>query len=52
LRWLSRPGRGDSSGARMLVQRWWICHSSPTLLMGGNRSWSKTARVRPPIDVP
>ena len=49
-RW--RPGRGGSSGARMLIRRWWICRSSPTLSMGGDRSWSKTARGRPPVDVP
>jgi hypothetical protein len=36
----------------MLVRRWWICCSSPTSSMGGDRSWSKTARGRPPVDVP
>jgi hypothetical protein len=49
-RW--RPGRGDSSGARMLVRRWWICYSSLTSSMGGDISWSKIARGRPPLDVP
>ena len=49
-RW--RPGRGGFSGAKMLVRRWWICRSSPTSSMGGDRSWSKTARGRPPVDVP
>jgi hypothetical protein len=32
------PGRGDFSGARILVWIWWICRSSPTLLMGGGSS--------------
>jgi hypothetical protein len=50
LRW--RPGRGGFSGVRMLVQRWLICRSSPTLSMEGDGSWSKTTRGRPPIDVP
>jgi hypothetical protein len=47
-----RPGRGGFSGTRMLVHRWWICCSSPTLSMGVGRSWSKTARGRLPVDVP
>ena len=47
-----RLGRGGSSIARMLVRRWWICRSSPTSSTGGDRSWYKTARGRPPVDVP
>jgi hypothetical protein len=50
LRWW--PGQGGFSGMRMLVLRWWVCCSSPTLSMGGERSWSKTARGCPPVDVP
>ena len=46
------PGRGGSSGAKMMVRRWWLCRSSPTSSMGGCVSWSKTARGRPPVDVP
>jgi hypothetical protein len=36
----------------MLVWRWWICCSSLSSSMGGDRSWSKTGRGRPPVDVP
>jgi hypothetical protein len=42
--WL--PGRGGFSGARLLVQRWWICCSSLTSSIGGGGFWSKTARGR------
>jgi hypothetical protein len=45
-------GRGGFSGAMMLVRRWLICRFSPTLSMGGDRSWSKTTRGRPLFDVP
>jgi hypothetical protein len=38
------PGRDGFSEARMLVRRWWICRSSPTLSMGGGGSWPETAR--------
>jgi hypothetical protein len=37
---------------RMLVWRWWICCSSPTLSMGGGRSWSKITWECSPVDVP
>ena len=36
----------------MFVRRWWICRSSPTSSMGGDRYWSKTTRGRLPVDVP
>jgi hypothetical protein len=36
----------------MLVCRWWICRSSSTSSMGGDRSLSKIARGRSPVDVP
>jgi hypothetical protein len=36
----------------MLVWRWWICRSSSTSSMGGDRSWSKITRGHPPVDVP
>jgi hypothetical protein len=36
----------------MLVWRWLIRRSSPTSSMGGGRSWSKTTRGRPLVDVP
>jgi hypothetical protein len=36
----------------MLVRRWWICRSSPTSLMEGGSTWSKTAWGLPPVNVP
>jgi hypothetical protein len=47
-----QPGQGGFSGARMLVRRWWICRSFPTLSIGDGGSWSKTARRRLRVDVP
>jgi hypothetical protein len=49
--WLAAEA-SSFSRTRMLVRRWWIYCSSPTLSIGGERSWSKTARGRLPIDVP
>jgi hypothetical protein len=45
------PGRGGCFGAKMLVRRWWIYHSSPNSSMRCGGSWSKATRGRPPVSV-
>jgi hypothetical protein len=49
---VSKSKGPESPSPRMLVQRWWICHLSPTSSMGCGGSWSKTSRGRSLFDVP